>query len=432
MFNYIAKCFSQITKRESRDIKLLMLGIDNAGKSTIINDLKGEAKELTVPTVGFSNAEFRLLNFKVTAYDVGGGPRIRGIWKDYYAEIFGAVYVIDASDRERITESRTVLREAFSDVRLAGKPFVVFANKQDIDGALSEEDVEVQFELAQLAKKSGSQYKVFQCTALLNGGRKVDSQLKKGLSWLLQTMNEDFPSLQERVLKDIEVQKEADKKERAERLERVRKYREEREKAEREKEAAKENEKADSDDDDVVFGNVLPRVKDLSKAKTETKIESPTKKDDKNRIDTVQEEYSVSNKMDFQANSHAIAEEPLSGSNQQINEHTKGVESSKKKRKKKRKAKRNQTVPSDDGENSDAGMVLKPIAWKTPPPSLTGFPGNGRKLEPIRAPLHNNLYSPSNLSLISDESDKDKLNNGHFRSVRPRPRPNEEDCDVIT
>ena len=405
-----------------------MLGIDNAGKSTIINDLKGEAKELTVPTVGCSSAEFRLLNFKVTAYDVGGGPRIRGIWKDYYAEIFGAVYVIDASDRERITESRTVLREAFSDVRLAGKPFVVFANKQDIDGALSEEDVEIQFELSQLAKKSGSDYKVFQCTALLNGGRKVDSQLKKGLSWLLQTMNEDFPSLQERVLKDIEVQKEADKKERAERLERVRKYREEREKAEREKEAAKENENADSDDDDVIFGNVLPRVKDLSK--TKTKIQSPNKKDEENRIETVQEEYSESNKMDFQANSHTIAGEPLSGRNEQINDHINGVESSKKKRKKKRKAKRNQTVPSDDGENSDAGMVLKPIAWKTPPPPLNGFPGNGRKLEPIRAPLHNNLYSPSNISLISDESDKEKLNNGHFRSVRPRP--NEEDCDVIT
>ena len=47
-----------------------------------------EPKEITVPTVGFSSAEFKLLNFKVTAYDVGGGPRIRGIWKDYYAEVW--------------------------------------------------------------------------------------------------------------------------------------------------------------------------------------------------------------------------------------------------------------------------------------------------------------------------------------------------------
>lgn len=46
-----------------------------------------EPKETTVPTVGFSSADFKLLNFKVTAYDVGGGPRIRGIWKDYYAEV---------------------------------------------------------------------------------------------------------------------------------------------------------------------------------------------------------------------------------------------------------------------------------------------------------------------------------------------------------
>ena len=46
-----------------------------------------EANESTIPTMGFSNAEFKLLNFKVTAYDVGGGPRIRGIWKDYYAEV---------------------------------------------------------------------------------------------------------------------------------------------------------------------------------------------------------------------------------------------------------------------------------------------------------------------------------------------------------
>ena len=78
---------------------------------------------------------------------------------------------------------------------------------------------------------------------------------------------------------------------------------------------------------------------------------------------------------------------------QQANDNG-GLAEPKKKRKKKKKAKRNQTVPSDDGENSDAGIVLKPIAWKTPPASLNGFPGNGRKLEPIRAPLHNSRWNP--------------------------------------
>ena len=98
------------------------------------------------------------------------------------------------------------------------------------------------------------------------------------------------------------------------------------------------------------------------------------------------------NLQDNEGRSNAITEEPLSENNQQASEHANHTETRKKKRKKKRKAKRNQTAPSDDGENSDTGVVLKPIAWKTPPASLNGFPSNGRKLEPIRAPLHNSKF----------------------------------------
>jgi hypothetical protein len=82
----------------------------------------------------------------------------------------------------------------------------------------------------------------------------------------------------------------------------------------------------------------------------------------------------------------------LSENTQQASENGNQTAGTKKKRKKKKKTKRNQTAPSDDGENSDKGVVLKPLAWKTPPASLNGFPGNGRKLEPIRAPLHNSKF----------------------------------------
>ncbi|XP_028412637.1 ADP-ribosylation factor-like protein 13B [Dendronephthya gigantea] len=408
MFNYISKCFSSISKRDSRDVKLLMLGIDNAGKSTIINDLKGEPKESTVPTIGFSSAEFKLLSFKVTAYDVGGGPRIRGIWKDYYAEIFGVVYVVDASDRERIADSRTVLSEALSDSRLSGKPFVVFANKQDIDGAMSEQDIDMEFELEQLAKKCESRYKVFQCTALLNEGRKIDSQLKKGLRWLLQTMNEDFASLKERVEKDVEIQKEAEKKTRAERLERVRKNRRkvsEKERAEREKEAAKNKETVDSDDEAVVFGNVLPRVKDLSKTKGNRTKKIEFEEENVENVDENVEQPESQNVVN-EWNTEDITEEPLSENIHQLNE-SENQAVTKKKRKKKKKAKRNQTVPSDDGENSDAGIVLKPIAWRGSSTPLNGFPGNGRKLEPIRAPLHNSEFENSLIVCFNTGSKSD-------------------------
>ena len=67
----------------------------------------------------------------------------------------------------------------------------------------------------------------------------------------------------------------------------------------------------------------------------------------------------------------------------------------KKKRKKKRRTKRNKTAPaplSGDDNDRDTGVVLKPFAWRTPPPSLNGFPGNKRRLEPLRPPLRNGKY----------------------------------------
>lgn len=81
---------------------------------------------------------------------------------------------------------------------------------------------------------------------------------------------------------------------------------------------------------------------------------------------------------------------------EKIHHQSNGVltENKEKKKKKKRKTKRNKTAPAPDGNDSDTGLVLKPIsAWRTPPASLNGFPaGNGRKLEPIRLPLHNSEY----------------------------------------
>ncbi|XP_046849005.1 LOW QUALITY PROTEIN: ADP-ribosylation factor-like protein 13B [Xenia sp. Carnegie-2017] len=403
MLDFISRCFSRLRKRGCRDVRLLMLGIDNAGKSTIINNLKGEARELTIPTIGFSSAEFKLANFKAIVYDVGGGPRIRGIWKDYYAEIYGMVYVVDASDHQRISESREVLHEALYDPRLAGKPLLLFANKQDITDALSEKNLESQFGLEELANKCNCCYKIFQCTALLNEGRKVDGQIKKGFSWLLHTINEDFTSLKERVLKDTEIQKEADRKERAERLERVRKNREERERAERERETEKSQNENCSSEDNVMFGNV--------------------KKSNENICSHVVEQHAKN--IDVEQHAKNIDEAHVVETLSENSEQTTNVDSkNEQKKKRKRKAKRNQTAPMEESENNDARVILKPIAWRTPPSSLNGNHSNGRKLEPIRAPLHKNLYSPpSNLNVICEAENVKEVRN-HI-PVLSRSRSNE-------
>lgn len=129
-----------------RDVNLLLVGIDNAGKSTTVASIqKGElrqdlrhshvshvdflftvdATDSMTPTIGFASSSFRLHRCNVTLYDLGGGSRIRGIWKNYYAEVHGVVFVVDASDAQRMGETREVLEEVVKDARLKGKPVLV-------------------------------------------------------------------------------------------------------------------------------------------------------------------------------------------------------------------------------------------------------------------------------------------------------------------
>jgi ADP-ribosylation factor-like protein 13B len=77
------------------------------------------------PTIGFASSSFRMRGCNVTVFDLGGGPQIRGIWKNYYAEVHGIIFVIDASDAQRIGESRDVLEDVVKDRRMSGKPLLL-------------------------------------------------------------------------------------------------------------------------------------------------------------------------------------------------------------------------------------------------------------------------------------------------------------------
>lgn len=77
------------------------------------------------PTVGFSKVDLKQGKFEVTIFDLGGGKRIRGIWKNYYSESYGVVFVVDSSDVERIHETRDTMAEVLRHPRIAGKPVLV-------------------------------------------------------------------------------------------------------------------------------------------------------------------------------------------------------------------------------------------------------------------------------------------------------------------
>ncbi|KAK2917501.1 hypothetical protein Q8A73_004247 [Channa argus] len=186
------------------------------------------------PTVGFSKVDLKQGKYEVTIFDLGGGKRIRGIWKNYFSESHGVVFVVDSSDIQRIQETRETMAEVLQHPRIAGKPVLVLANKQDQEGALAEADIIENLSLEKLVNENKCLCQIEPCSAVLGYGKKVDKSIKKGLNWLLNNIAKDYEAITERVQKDTAEQRAQEEQDKKERAERVRKLREEREQQERE------------------------------------------------------------------------------------------------------------------------------------------------------------------------------------------------------
>ncbi|XP_066203674.1 ADP-ribosylation factor-like protein 13B isoform X1 [Saccopteryx leptura] len=236
MFSLMANCCSWFKRRREpvRKVTLVMVGLDNAGKTATAKGIQGEYPEDVAPTVGFSKIDLRQGKFEVTIFDLGGGKRIRGIWKNYYAESYGVIFVVDSSDEERMEETKETMSEVLRHPRISGKPILVLANKQDKEGALGEADVIECLSLEKMVNEHKCLCQIEPCSAILGSGKKIDKSIKKGLYWLLHIIARDFDALNERIQKDTTEQRALEEQEKRERAERVRKLREEREHRERE------------------------------------------------------------------------------------------------------------------------------------------------------------------------------------------------------
>ncbi|KAM8902442.1 ADP-ribosylation factor-like protein 13B isoform 2-T2 [Spinachia spinachia] len=241
MFSLMANCCNWLKRwREpARKVTLVMVGLDNAGKTATVRGIQGENPQDVAPTVGFSKVDLKQGKFEVTIFDLGGGKRIRGIWKNYYSESHGVVFVVDSSDVQRIQETRETMAEVLQHPRIAGKPVLVLANKQDQEGALAEADIIENLSLEKLVNENKCLCQIEPCSAVLGYGKKVDKSIKKGLKWLLNNIAKDYEAITERVQKDTAEQHAQEDQDRKERKKRVQQIREEREREERE-EAARE------------------------------------------------------------------------------------------------------------------------------------------------------------------------------------------------
>lgn len=146
----ISKMFAKWGKK---DCRITMVGLDAAGKSTLLYKLKLGEVVNTIPTIGFNVETVQYKNIDMTVWDVGGQDKIRPLWRHYYANVGAVIFVVDANDRERLAEARDELARVLSEDQLDGVPLLVFANKQDLPRAMTPSEVADGLGLASLKKR---------------------------------------------------------------------------------------------------------------------------------------------------------------------------------------------------------------------------------------------------------------------------------------
>lgn len=180
---YMGNIFSQLDKLWQsfhRDSALLILGLDNAGKTAILYALQlGEAIEYTVPTIGFNVEEVSIGNLTIKMWDLGGQDRLRALWPHYFGQTDGVVFVIDSSDIDRIPLVKTELHTLMSHKELIDKPFLILANKQDLPRARSKAELIQELNLTAV---TWLKWQVVECSALKN------ARAKLGLEWLSEQL----------------------------------------------------------------------------------------------------------------------------------------------------------------------------------------------------------------------------------------------------
>ncbi|KAJ7969985.1 ADP-ribosylation factor-related protein 1 [Quillaja saponaria] len=168
------------------EFHVLILGIDKAGKTTLLEKLKSVYSKLEglppdriVPTVGLNIGRLEVSSTKLVFWDLGGQPGLRSIWEKYYEEAHAVVFVIDAACPARFEDSKSALEKVLWHQDLQGAPLLILANKQDLAEAVSAEELARYLDL----KKLDERVYMFEAVSAYDG-----LGIKESVEWLVEVM----------------------------------------------------------------------------------------------------------------------------------------------------------------------------------------------------------------------------------------------------
>eukprot|EP01060_Flectonema_neradi_P014942 TRINITY_DN21634_c0_g1_i2.p1 TRINITY_DN21634_c0_g1~~TRINITY_DN21634_c0_g1_i2.p1 ORF type:complete len:201 (+),score=41.92 TRINITY_DN21634_c0_g1_i2:60-605(+) len=159
--------------------RLLMVGLDAAGKTTILYKMKLGEIVTTIPTIGFNVETVEYKKIKFTMWDVGGQDKLRPLWRHYFANTNGVIFVVDSNDKDRVAQARDELQKMMAEEELRDAVLLVFANKQDLPHAMSTAEVTDKLGLHSLRQREW--YIQGSCATTGEG-------LYEGLDWLASSV----------------------------------------------------------------------------------------------------------------------------------------------------------------------------------------------------------------------------------------------------